>query len=179
MVAGDAHACAVSELGVLECWGDDAEGQVSGVPTGPVDRVAASGSATCATDADSRLPACGGGAPVADGVPADLEPLAALAGGADGMCGVDPGGAAVCWGDGADLDLEALGSPLVELAVGTGVVCGIDSGLTLRCVGSAAAADAPGISAVSVSVAPDGAGGCAVTDRMALQCWGAAGKGQP
>jgi len=176
---GRDHACAVAAPGELHCWGADEAGQVSAAPASSVDRVAAGDGFSCATDATTLLPVCWGDA-VADGAPADV-PLAALGAGGPGVCGVDPAGQAVCWGEAAGMDTEGggLGEPLVELAVGEDIVCGIDSMLTLRCVGDGAAA-VPELSAISVSVAPGpGGGGCAVSDVGRLRCWGAAAKGRP
>ncbi|MGF1653507.1 MAG: protein kinase, partial [Actinomycetales bacterium] len=71
--AGRAHACAVAEDGVLFCWGDDSQGQLSPrgsggdggqpgtVPTAPWRAVSAGGDSTCGVMVDGTLWCWGSG----------------------------------------------------------------------------------------------------------------------
>jgi alpha-tubulin suppressor-like RCC1 family protein len=120
VVAGRAHACGLTDHGVVFCWGDTTSGQ-AGQPWGPV------------TSPRS--------------VQADVT-FTGIAAGGDTTCGVSGQGSLFCWGnnalgqagDGTRLNsyqpvAVAGGLEWSTVSVGTYHVCGIDTQRRLHCWG--------------------------------------------
>jgi alpha-tubulin suppressor-like RCC1 family protein len=125
VVAGDAHTCALSTQGIVECWGSNLQGQLGEDPAllaesgfalvvplpEPATALAAGDNHTCALAAGHVH--CWGandggqlGRPSEgeDHVPlaiADLTEVAAVAGGAFSTCAVTESGQVLCWGSNA------------------------------------------------------------------------------
>ena len=151
VVAGARHTCAVTSGGGLFCWGDNTDGQVSGLASAapvtiPVKRyeigvvaVAAGEAHTCVALTDDVQ--CWGRAGPAT-PPGDLPVgVTALAAGADHTCALLSGGAVRCWGTGA--------------AVGGGTP----------------------IAAGATAIAAGAAHTCAIV-ATGVKCWGANADGQ-
>ena len=126
LVAGQSHACALRASGTVDCWGENAQGQLGNGTTTrsttPVrvmttDRFVALGAArqtTCGIRGDRTLACWGRGdwGELGDGTSgrdrrattpqavSGLSDVRAISGGHAHLCAVDGSGNAWCWGDG-------------------------------------------------------------------------------
>lgn len=192
VTAGKNHSCAISTLGSLYCWGDNADGQLG----------------------DGHLPADSAVAvPVAHapGVLDPDHPAVQVDAGAAHTCAIDINGTAYCWGANSSGQLGigstvAQGEPapvdrltdrtLVEITTGADHSCAIDDEGAAWCWGDNSAGQlgvpagtprssrpvrvstATGMTGPVVDIAAGGNSTCAVTDAGAAYCWGEGGAGQ-
>lgn len=180
ITAGGSHSCALTTAGGVECWGDNASGQlgdgtttnsstpvgVSGLSSG-VAAVAAGGSHTCALTTGGGVKCWGSNTfgQLGDGTtterdtPVDVSGLqsgvSAIATGGDHTCALTTGGGVKCWG--------------------TNTVGQIGDGTTTE-------RDTPvNVSGLQSSVSAITAGNthsCALTTGSSLECWGSNDSGQ-
>ena len=137
LVAGLFHNCGLLEAGAVECWGDDAIGQLG------VDR---GGSESCnwVVDSPGETRPCG----LAPGRVAGTTSFESLASGQLHTCGIAAGGEGYCWGasnfgqlgstaqqPGGGPELIAGGHAWVMLAGGLAHTCGITAEGAAYCWG--------------------------------------------
>ncbi len=181
VAAGYSHTCAVTSGGAVQCWGENAYGQLGdGTNTWRWTPTAVSG--------------LGSGA-------------VAVTAGRDHTCAATGGGAVWCWGgnyegqlgDGTQtmtrltpVAVSGLGSGVVAVAAGYYHTCAVTSGGVLQCWGNndfgqlgngtPASRLTPvavsGLGSGAAAVAAGGSRTCAVTSGGALQCWGDNSYGQ-
>lgn len=182
--AGNSHTCARSNIGSVQCWGNNFNGQLGngvalpgpGVVNSPVAAIGLAGATalalgnfhSCALVANGA-PRCWGwngfgqlgtGGTNANGVstPGPVQTLASgvaqLAGGAQHTCARTSGGAALCWGDNSQ---GMIGDGTFVQRLLPTAVSGLDSGVT-------------------AIVASDTAS-CAAT-ATGVSCWGRGSEGQ-
>jgi alpha-tubulin suppressor-like RCC1 family protein len=155
IAAGDMHACAVTDSGVVACWGNNGQGQlgvpgrggptpkrVTGIP--PIEDIDANGRQTCAMTKDGSA-YCWGAPPTTPAVPTPYEvkgvpPVTGLAVGRRFICVLAGEGDVWCWGQNPDGVLgdgsrSAVDGPVQaridnvdQLAAGEGSACAVRSG---------------------------------------------------
>jgi alpha-tubulin suppressor-like RCC1 family protein len=172
--AGFFHACAVTTLGAVKCWGGNTNGKlgdgtrvdrsspidVQGMASGAA-AVAAGGEHTCALMGDGTVKCWGRigvGASILD-VPTEvpgLPPISAITSGGAFSCALTGSGVVLCWGSNAQGQLgdgtyvDRFQSPVQPLDLGTGVT--------------------------AVSAGESHA--CALLASGEARCWGASGWGR-
>jgi hypothetical protein len=176
---GDAAACAITAGGAVQCWGDNAFGQLGTDPrvlafslvpvavpglTSGVTAVSAGDRAACALTADGQV-TCWGSAWgfVSSNVPGPWGPvpIAGLSGGVTAVsvtgndgCALTTGGGVMCWGD--DVSPGNVYPPVT--------VAGLETGAT----------------AIAVGGYENARGACAVTGDGGVECWaGSSGSSVP
>lgn len=178
LVAGEGHACGLTEGGAAMCWGHDSVGQ-SSPPDGTFVALAAGVDHTCGLDTDG-VPTCWGGdldAPpdyIIDGAPGVAEVAAGdgitctLTGDADLWCSRDPRDedSNSEWSDG-------LGSGVFhDLQVGNIGLCALDSDDRIVCALDSDTRTLPSESFRSISLSSKRGFGCGVTEDGDLSCFG-------
>jgi alpha-tubulin suppressor-like RCC1 family protein len=174
--AGFAHTCALSQGGVVKCWGSNASGQIGDGTTG-----------------GHRLKPARAG---------EVAPAIAVTAGAEHSCAVTDGGAVFCWGDNSrgqlgdgtmnDRDLPArvpgLG-PAVAIDAGDHHTCALLRGGDVACwgandrgqIGDGTLSDRPSpkvVASAASSVATGALHTCAATSAGAVRCWGSNASGE-
>lgn len=184
VASGDAHACVLTFVGGVMCWGRNGQGQlgrgtiggsdgtpqpVLGLASGVV-AISAGASHTCAIESNGAVK-CWGGNDVGqlgrstangnpDGFPAVVsglsEPVVAVSAGEAHTCVVTTAGAAKCWGSNSSGQL------------GRGTV-----GLP-----SAVPQDVAGLGTDAIAITAGGLHSCAATSTGSVKCWGSNISGQ-
>lgn len=199
IAAGTNDACALSQAGTVQCWGDDYYGQLGDGRSGTLWDF---GDATSIRPVDV----------------AGLQDAIAISAGAGHTCAVTRAGGAKCWGnnvfgqlgDGTTevrttpVDVVGLTSGVQAIAAGGNFTCALMTSTAVKCWGSDAAGqlgvtsvaqqcgspplvfscsptpvDIAGLSGVrAIAVSGFGQHGCAVTSAARMECWGSNIAGQ-
>jgi RHS repeat-associated protein len=180
ITAGDAHTCALTDVGGVKCWGNNGNGRLGdGFTTNrttPVDvvglssgviAIAAGGSHTCAllntggvkcwgNNANGRL---GDGTTTEQKTPIDVVGLTsgviAIAAGSSHTCALTSSGGVKCWGNN---NQGQLGNNSTTQQLTPVDVSGLTSGMS--------------------AIAAGGTHSCALTDAGGVKCWGYNNYGQ-
>lgn len=179
LALGSAHACVLTKINSVQCWGWNQSGQLGNgetndssvpkdvmLPAGVFNQVVAGDSHTCALASDGRLfcwgnnssGQVGNGSKNTQLVPAQVTGIAgqivSVTAGALHTCAVTQDGLAYCWGNNltGQLGVDTGGASDVPVLV-------------------------PGLSGVQ-SIAAGGSHTCALTQTGPVQCWGANASGQ-
>ena len=177
LAAGDFHACAVTAVGGVKCWGINESGQLGDGTTAnsptPVDvvglsagvqAIAAADSYTCAVTATGGVK-CWGGVPA--GATSSLTPVdvpgltsgvRSIAGTGNHVCALMTAGGVKCWGGDGNVGL-----------LGNGTTSG-----------SATPVDVSGLTSGVAAIAARSSSRhtCALTNTGGVKCWGANTVGQ-
>ena len=177
--AGFSHACALTNVGAVKCWGANGDGQLgdgSGIDQlAPVDVVGLSGG------------------------------VAAISAGKNHTCAVTTAGGAICWGsnakgsigDGSSTDrptptnVSGLTFSVSAIAASVDFTCAITAS-GVKCWGDNASKQlgdgtttkrlspvpVSGLSGTPMAIATGGAHACMLNSAGALKCWGAGASGQ-
>lgn len=191
--AGDSHACAVRDDGVVRCWGNNFQGKAD-PPAMPYSQVLAGGDHTCVLD-QAHSPR-GGGMVLCWGFDFsadDLPPIRLAHEGPNFIrlsessgsvveCGIRSGGKLDCWGS-----KELLRSMLREMPLPSGKFiqvtggwpgCGLRADGTVACWGSSCRKKT---GTINPECRPEGAfqqisgglpSGCGIMKDRRLKCWG-------
>ena len=96
-----------------------------------------------------------------------------IAAGVSHSCALTSAGAATCWGENSDGQLNAPSTNFQKLAVGSGLTCGLDFAGAIECWGDdnyAQISTAPSGSFIDLHLGTHAA--CAIDTTGVLQCWG-------
>ena len=169
VAAGELHACAVTNVGAVWCWGNNSLGQVG----------------NGATELDIEIPV----------VPEGLgSGMVAVAGGRGHSCAVTSGGVVWCWGNGQLLPsaVGGLSSGAVAITAGDDHVCALTSGGGVWCGGSNSQGElgdgsttdrgvlvpVTGLGSGVIAISAGGNHSCALTGAGAVWCWGSNADGE-
>lgn len=173
--AGLHHTCAVAWDGTAVCWGDDSEGQVSGIPPDSYSRVTSGDAFSCAIPASTLTPVCWGAS--SDGQDAAPEvPIYDIAAGPTHGCATGFDGRVRVWGSAAGwAEQPPDDDSWLQVGAGPGFCCAIFETGSTTCWGP----DAPEAPAEAAAVAVSGGDGFAcVLDGLEILCWGDDSHGQ-
>jgi hypothetical protein len=184
VAAGDDFSCGLLAVGGIYCWGEDADGQVTGAPqAGNFVSIAAGRRHACALRADQTLQCWGNDSQ--QQAPADATSeyygrFKSVACGDDFTCGVHVDGSPLCFGSSAYGKINPPFGEYLMIASGANAACGVRSDNRVVCWGD----DSAGIVSLvkggvfkTVAVGPEHA--CAIDVDRQMFCWGeGAGGGQ-
>jgi hypothetical protein len=202
--SGHRHTCGLGANGVVECWGDNTDGQAY-APSGIFTAVSAGGSHSCAIREDIGTVQCWGNntegqtnAPlVTRAVRGKGDYFTAVSAGGFHSCGIRYSGTVECWGSNDEGQSNAPEGEFTEISAGDSHTCGLmkptgssqGSGTTLggtvQCWGEndEGKVNAPGGDFVAVSAG--GSHSCGIRARDAgprgggaVECWGDNDSGQ-
>ncbi|MDP6933141.1 MAG: FG-GAP-like repeat-containing protein, partial [Myxococcota bacterium] len=175
---GHRHSCALTVEGTVDCWGEDAHGQVN-APSGTYVEVSAGAEGGCAVDGAGSLTCWGydGWGEVSEVPTGVFEDVAS---GANHSCAIDTTGAIECWG--SDFYGESSSYPTTgtfeQVSSGTFHSCAVDTSGTVECWGS----DDYGQATPSVGVFSQVSAGhyhsCGIDSASEVQCWGLDDSGE-
>jgi alpha-tubulin suppressor-like RCC1 family protein len=165
VATGYQHTCAVTDLGIVQCWGANSVGQLGN-----------------GTTLDSSVP-----------VPALLSGVTSVATGWVHTCALTTTGSVYCWGDNSDGQLGSdtslgsaipapvttLASGVMSISAGTYHNCALSSAGAVSCWGDFASPKV--VSGLSSGVAAVSAGdshSCAILVDGSVECWGYNEQGQ-
>lgn len=176
VATGAAHTCSTGKSGMIDCWGDNTQGQRDAPPI-RARALVASGDQSCAIVGDNTLQCWGD---VGRGVSLPLPGTAVrdVDVGQYNGCAVRTDGGAACWG----WNVNGQSSPPAEtfrrIVTGLNHSCGIREDSTLACWGYGADRQTAAPAGEFIAVDVGERHSCAITVHGLLHCWGMDGEGQ-
>ena len=172
------HACALSESGDIECWGNNQDGQTD-VPAGRYEEVSAGDWHSCGILKDGGLFASGAGSVRCWGnnfsgqLDAPDGLYGSIASGWDHSCAVQADSSIVCWGNDQFGQARAPNGSYKTVTAGNSHSCALRVDRTITCWGTSqhGQTDAPSGTYSVISTGSDHS--CAVSTRGSIACWGA------
>jgi alpha-tubulin suppressor-like RCC1 family protein len=172
IVVGARHACGVrvASANSIECWGDNARGQLQSPSGTPFYRLAAFGDTTCTAD-DNRM-LCWGAQTLSKKSPSLRQFASAIAAGDAHTCSVRGNRGVGCWGD------NTAGQRNVPIHFAQAASANLDHTCTLRadgqllCWGDNTHAGSTPVAGAMRAFDVGQFNGCAVAATGALGCWG-------
>ena len=189
--AGEYHACAVSQGGALQCWGQPSEGRTSPPPAAAAGQaaVSAGGGHTCALSISGDVVCFGDNPWGQTSVPASASTgQVAVAVNWMHSCALSAAGCMTCWGR----DWSEYGAPLtttppalqtgqVTIAAGAFHNCAVSVAGTLACWGrnDFGQVSVPALAATGqIAVAAGERHTCALSAIGSIACWGMNSEGE-
>ncbi len=172
ITSGDRHSCALGPDLIAQCWGDDAEGQLS-APISTLSSISAGGDHTCGIDDIGSLVCWGRDADGESTPPSTGAPWSKVTAGGHHTCGIDANGDAVCWGSNASGETDAPAGTFVDIDAGAAHVCAITDTGSLACWGNPTHDRIlPPAGTDWTQVVSSGEHSCAVNMDGLVACWG-------
>lgn len=179
VTTGNSHACAISEIKRVRCWGDNSEGQINVPPDlGTVSQISAGIYQTCAVKTNKLAKCWGSNQHGQSTIPSDLGEVSQIANGSGFACALKLTGAIQCWGANhyGTLNVPTDVGPSQQIAASLGTVCVLERLGGVKCWGNGDVtppqnvipADLGTVKQISVGV--DHA--CVVKINGYAQCWG-------
>lgn len=170
--AGSFHACGVTLVGTVDCWGDNAEGQATDQTSTAYASVSAGNGHTCALTAVGTVD-CWGWNIFGQAADQTGTQYVAVSAGGGHTCALTATGAADCWGLSDDGQAADQPGPYVAISAGYWHTCAITTVGTVDCWGwnnQGQAADRLDVRFRSVSAGSIHT--CGVTMTGTIDCWG-------
>ncbi|NDC48130.1 MAG: hypothetical protein EBZ61_03435 [Micrococcales bacterium] len=174
---GYEHSCAISDTGLLRCWGDNTYGQIN-VPEllGPVTQVSSGANVTCAIARKGKLVCWGGDYYALNVIPSNVGPVRAVSVGSGYVCAIEITNQLRCWGGdwrwaaGAPTGFEMAES----VSVGSGHLCIVSLAHQAKCWGSnwSGQASVPSDLGLVSQVVASTDWSCALNLLGKVRCWG-------
>ena len=174
---GYSHACAISDQGILRCWGDNTYGQID-VPEdlGPVSQVSAGYYVTCAIAAEDQLVCWGGDRYGLRVIPQDVGLVKSVGVGASYICVIEISNQLKCWGGDWrwQSGTPAGSDPVIQVSVGPTHFCAVTADHIAKCWGSnwSGEASVPSDLGQVSQVVASADWSCAITLAGKIRCWG-------
>ncbi len=172
IAVGERHVCGIrqSAVDVLQCWGDNSQGQLQSPSGLGFYRIAAFGDTTCATEV-TKMQCWGAQTITRDGRSPRLAPAAIAAGDAH-TCTVRGNRGVGCWGDNAFGQRNAAIHRAQSISANADHTCSLQVGGEARCWGDNThnGSTPPSVSLRMLDMGQFN--GCGVGANGAANCWG-------
>lgn len=178
VAVGGRHVCAIAlnQQDVLQCWGDDSDGQLQAPAGTGYFRISAFGDLTCA--ADIAWMRCWGAQTLSRKSPGVRMLAGAIAAGDVHTCTVRGNRGVGCWGDNAAGQADVPNHLAQTISANTDHSCTLRADGTLLCWGDDTHAGSTPVSGPVRAFDVGQFNGCAVGGNGALGCWGWNANGQ-
>src|SRR5713226_7883929 len=169
--AGQNFTCGVRTEGILACWGDDANRQVTDMPAGTFLQVSSGSAFACGIRTGGTL-ACWGddGMGQVSGMPAGT--FTQVSAGGFHACGLKTGGSVTCWGYNQFGQASPPGGTFIQISSGGFHTCGLKDDGSVTCWGYSRFGQASAPAGSFTQVSSGDLHTCAVQADATLACWG-------
>ncbi len=168
--AGFAHVCGIRTDGTISCWGSNAAGQLTNIPTGTFTQISAGAYHTCAIKSDGTLKCWGSNGGGQATAPAGTF-IQVSAGSLD-TCGIKSDHSVQCWGNNDDGQTSTPGGTFIEVTMGAGQACAIKSDNTVQCWGNNEFGQASPSGGTFTQISAGTQDTCGVKTDGTIDCWG-------
>ena len=168
--AGVDHTCGIVTNGLIECWGDNRDGQAT-PPDGEFVAVSAGSSHTCGVRTGGQID-CWGSNYSGKASPPDGE-FVDLSAGVIHTCGVTASGHLACWGSDEGWGPWVPEGEFVAVSAGLNFTCGIKADGSIACSGDNLDGQATPPDGEFVAISAGWHHTCAIKRDGLVACWGA------
>ncbi|MEC8381074.1 MAG: MopE-related protein [Myxococcota bacterium] len=207
LVVGSSNNCHLSETGVLNCWGDNSEGQLN-FPSQPYSQVALSDKQICVLNTSGALSCYGSNAETIDfedsyvGLSGGATSLCAISAASHQLqctspldsnlpigqfvqvqngthgCAIDINGHVQCWGDNSHSQSNPPTTPFKKIDVGAAHSCAIKVSGQIECWGDNSLGQSNPPAGQFTDISLGAYHSCAIDVLGEIHCWGENGQGE-